>query len=301
MGKLKSLFLATRPQFLPAVAAPVLVGAAAAWHFEREFSPLFFALSLFAALCYHAGMNVLNDYYDYRNGADELNRSPLTPFAGGSRFIQAGLLTPRETLILGAGLVLSGTLTGLYLAWATTPLLLVIGAIGLFAGYFYSAPPLFLAGRGLGEATVAICFGLLTVIGSFVVQTNNISIEAVFASFPLSFLIAGLLFINEFPDFESDRLSGKRNLVVRLGPALARYALLGIVFAAYASIVAGVILGLMPHLAIISLLAAIPAFASAIGLIRHYEDGPSLVPAIKSIILAHLATGLLQAVSFVLA
>src|SRR3972149_7377078 len=118
MVRLKTLFLATRPQFLPAIAVPVGLGAAVAWRFWGVFSPAFFAVSLFAALCYHAGMNVLNDYYDFRNGADALNKSPLTPFAGGSKFIQNGLLTPKETLFLGAGLVIAGTFAGLYLAWA---------------------------------------------------------------------------------------------------------------------------------------------------------------------------------------
>lgn len=301
MGKAKRLFLATRPQFLPAIAVPVILGAAVAWHYEGVFSAWFLAVSVFAALCYHAGMNVLNDYYDFKNGADELNRSPLTPFAGGSRFIQSGLLTPKETLGLGVCLVAAGTLAGLYLAWASTPLLLAIGAIGLFSGYFYSAPPLFLAGRGLGELTVAVNFGLLTVVGSCMAQTGGFNLKALFASLPLSFLIAGLLFINQFPDYESDRLAGKRNLVVRLGPEAARYGLLVIVFLAYSSIIAGVISGVMPGLSLIALLAGVPALSSAFGLIRNYKSGPTLIPAIKSIILAHLATGILQTISLVLA
>ena len=301
MVKLKTLFLATRPQFLPAIAVPVGLGAAVAWRFWGVFSPAFFAVSLFAALCYHAGMNVLNDYYDFRNGADALNKSPLTPFAGGSRFIQNGLLTPKETLLLGAGLVIAGTVAGLYLAWAATPLILAVGFLGLLSGYFYSAPPLFLAGRGLGEATVGVNFGLLTVVGSCMVQTKAVSLEAAFASLPLSFLIAALLIVNEFPDFESDRLAGKRNLVVRLGKQKARYALLAIVFFAYASIIAAVLTGHMPELSPIALLAAVPAFSGALSIMKNQGGGPSLVPAIKSIILAHLSTGILQIVSLLIA
>lgn len=301
MAKIKTLFLATRPQFLPAIAVPVGLGAATAWHYEGVFNTLFFSLSLFAALCYHAGMNVLNDYYDFRNKADELNLSPLTPFAGGSRFIQKGLLSPSETLALGAGLITAGSLAGFYLAWAATPVLLIIGAIGLFCGYFYSAPPLFLAGRGLGELTVAVNFGLLTVVGSSMAQTGGFSMEAAFASLPLSFLIAGLLFINQFPDFESDKMAGKRNLVVRLGPLRAKYGLLVIVFLAYASIIAGAASGIMPMLSLIALLGAVPALLSATGLLRDYKNGPALVPAIKSIILAHLSTGLLQITSLLIA
>lgn len=301
MGKIKTLFLAARPQFLPAIAVPVALGASVAWHYEGVFSSLIFALSLFAALCFHAGMNVLNDYYDFKNGADEFNKSPLTPFAGGSRFIQKGLLTPGETFFLGAGLVSSGTVAGLYLAWASTPLLLIIGAMGLFSGYFYSAPPLFLAGRGLGEATVAVNFGVLTVVGSCMAQTGDLSLEAAVASLPLSFLIAALLYINEFPDYEADRLAGKRNLVVRLGPSKARYGLLVVVLSAYACLFAGPVFVSLPWLSLIALLAIVPALAAASGLIRNYQNGQALVPAIKSIILAHLATGILQTASLLFA
>lgn len=301
MGRLKTLFLATRPQFLPAIAVPVGLGGAVAWSFSGAFSPVFFAISLFAALCYHAGMNVLNDYYDFKNGADALNKSPLTPFAGGSRFIQKRLLTPKETLFLGAGCVAAGTVAGLYLAWAATPLILAVGALGLLSGYFYSAPPLFLAGRGLGEATVGMNFGLLTVVGSCMVQTKVFSLEAALASLPLSFLIAALLMANEFPDFESDRLAGKRNLIVRLGKTKGAYALLAVVFFAFASIIAGVSTGLMPPLSLIALLATLPAFYGAFSIIKNPDSGPSLVPAIKSIILAHLFTGILQIVSLLVA
>src|SRR4030067_1813723 len=121
MVKLKPLFLATRPQFLPAIAVPVGLGAAVAWRSWGLFSPAFLAISLFAALCYHAGMNVLNDYYDFRNGADALNKSPLTPFAGGSRFIQNGLLTPKETFFIGGGVVIGGTFAAFYVGWGATP------------------------------------------------------------------------------------------------------------------------------------------------------------------------------------
>lgn len=301
MGKPAALFLATRPQFLPGIAVPVCLGAAIAWRLHGAFSPLLFSLTLFAALCYHAGMNVLNDYYDSKNGADELNRSPLTPFAGGSRFIQKGLLTQKETLVLGAALVLAGSAAGFYLAWASTPLLLVIGLIGLLSGYFYSAPPLFLAGRGLGEAAVAMNFGLLTVTGACMVQTKGVSVEAAVASLPLSALIAALLIVNEFPDFGSDALSGKRNLVVRLGKKGGSYLLLAVVLSAFAAVIAAVAAGLMPPLSLVSLTGVLPALFGAISLIKDPEGGASYVPAIKSIILGHLLTGVLQTLSLVLA
>lgn len=300
MGKLKVYLLATRPQFLPASIIPVLLGAAAAHSAAGSFRFPFLLASLMAAALYHSGMNVLNDYFDYLNGTDNINKGALTPFTGGSRFIQRGVLTPRATLFLGIVLVLLGSVLGVYLAWKTTWLLLLIGGAGLLSGFFYSAPPIFLAGRGLGELTVGINFGLLTVIGSYLVQAGTFGIEAVFASLPLSFLIAALLYINGFPDLEADRASGKRTLVVRLGPERGRYWLAVFVFGAYASVVAGVTIGALPRYSLISLLSLFFALKGLSGLLKNYMNGPLLIPSIKNIILAHFTAGLLLIISFLL-
>lgn len=301
MADARRLFLATRPQFFPAVAVPVALGAAVAWHEEGSFDPLVFALTLAAAVCLHGGMNALNDYFDFRNGADALNRTPLRPFSGGSRLIQDGLVAPGQMRALGATLVAAGSLAGVYLAWAATPLLLVVGAAGLLLGYFYSAPPVSLASRGLGEAAAGLSFGLLMVVGSCMAQTSAPSLAAAVASLPVSFLIAGLLFINEFPDHEPDRDAGKRNLVVRLGPSRARYGLAAIVAAAFASLIAGAASGVLPALSLAALAGVPPALMAATGLVRNYDKGPSLVPSIKSVILAHTATGLAMTAAFALA
>ena len=293
MPRIKTFFLATRPQFFPAVLIPVGLGASTAWYKAGVFNLHYFALSLAAAVLFHAGMNVLNDYFDFRNGTDNINRGALTPFTGGSRFIQNGLISPVETLALGALLLAAGSLVGVYLAYKTSPLLLLIGGAGLVSGVFYSAPPLFFAGRGLGEVVVGVDFGVLTVLGSYIVQTGSFAPEPVFASLPISFLISALLYINEFPDYEADRSAGKRNLVVRLGPKRGVTGFGLLVAAAYLSIVLGVFLGYLPALSLIALLSAVFALSSLRGLVKNYGGGPELVPSIKSIILAHISSGIL--------
>ncbi|MBW7957205.1 MAG: prenyltransferase [Deltaproteobacteria bacterium] len=289
--------MATRPQFLPATAVAVGLGASAAWHEARSFDMAAFALSMLAALLCHSGMNTLNDYYDSKNGADDLNRNALTPFTGGSRLIQRGLMTQGETLALGTALVAAGGLTGAYLALTVSPVLFVIGLLGVASGYFYSAPPLFLAGRGLGELTVGLTFGLLTVLGAFVAQTGSIGLGPVIASLPLSFLIAAILFVNEFPDFEADRAAGKRTLVVRLEPQRARWGLVFLLAMAYASIVAGVFLGPLPSWSLSALITALIAIPGALCLLKNYDRARALTPAVKAMIAIHLFTGLLQIAS----
>jgi len=108
-------------------------------------------LSLFAAVLYHAVANVLNDYFDYLNGSDNINHVGLSLFTGGSKMIQNKIITPGEIYIFGALLLITGSMIGLYLTYERDIILLLIGAMGLFSSYYYTAPPIFFAGCGLGE------------------------------------------------------------------------------------------------------------------------------------------------------
>ncbi len=301
MANLKTLFLATRPSFFTASVLPALLGASTAWRVGGVFNPAYLALTVLAVIALHGGMNVLNDYYDYLNGTDNMNRTPLPPFTGGSGLIQSGRMTPGATLFLGAGLVCAGSLLGLYLAITTSPLLFLIGGAGLISGFFYSAPPLFLAGRGLGEFTVGLDFGVLLVLGSFIVQTGGVSIEPLLASLPISFLIAAILYINEFPDIEADRACGKKNLVVRLGKKMAVRGFYAIIAAGYISVTGAVLTGYLPLPSLLALLPAPLAIRAALILRKTNGEGPALVPGIKAIILAHLSCGLLLVLADLLA
>ncbi len=293
MADLKTLFLATRPGFFSASVVPVLLGASVAWNLDNAFSPGYLVLTLLAVISLHAGMNVLNDYYDYLNGTDNINKTALPPFTGGSGLIQSGSMTPVATLFLGAGLVCAGSLLGLYLAITTSPLLFLIGGAGLTTGFFYSAPPLFLAGRGLGELTVGLDFGILPVLGSYAVQTGTLSTAPFLASLPLSFLIAAILFINEFPDMEADEASGKKTLVVRLGREKALTVLNFIIASAYASLGPGLFAGALPRTSLLALLSAPLALRATLIAGKTSGTSPALLKAIKSLILAHLSCGIL--------
>jgi 1,4-dihydroxy-2-naphthoate octaprenyltransferase len=293
VGKLKLYILATRPQFFAAIVLPVALGASAAWHYSSVFSPGLFAISLLAGVLYHAGINVFNDYFDYLNGSDNINKGALPPFTGGSRMIQRGLMGLKETLFLGTVLLAAGSLVGLYLAYTTGWVLVLVGLVGLFSGLFYTAPPLFLAGRGFGEFLVGLNFGVLSVAGSYYVQTGGFRWEVVVISLPLSFLIAAILYINEFPDYEADRLAGKHNLVVRIGPRKGRWGLVAILGGAYLSLIAGTALGSLTPFSLLALASVIFAWKGAKGLIKEYKGGERLLPYMKSIIMAHLTTGIL--------
>ncbi len=208
---------AIRAQFLTASLVPVLAGASLAWYAEGRFDPVLFTLTLFAMACLHAGANLLNDYCDHKSGCDEINVLP-TPFSGGSRSIQDGLLSASAVLSGSICFLTIGSIAGLVLFVRTPgPLILLLGLSGILLGYGYSGNPVRLAHRGLGEIAVGLAFGILPVLGSYFVQTGHHSSTVLWVGLPISVLIILVLFLNQFPDYPADRASEKRNLVVRLG------------------------------------------------------------------------------------
>jgi 1,4-dihydroxy-2-naphthoate octaprenyltransferase len=286
--------LATRPRFLIITVLVVLLGTAVAVYEQHQINWMTLTLFLLAAVLIHGGADVLNDYYDDLSGADRNNIDPLTPFAGGSRVIQRSLITPTQMFRLGWALFGTAVLLGMWLVAITGPLLLALGSIGLIFGITYSAPPLALSYRGLGEVVITITFGVLPVLGAYYVQTGELSLLPVWVGLIAGLLTASILFINQFPDYKPDKLSNKQTIVVRLG--LSRAAPLYPLWSIGAALIllALVILELLPVLTLCALLL-FPLVWKNISILRKDDSTHrSLAPVIRSTIAIHgMAIGLM--------
>ena len=285
-------FLATRPAFLSVTFCGWLIGIGAAIHSGVAHDGAAAALTLAFALVAHAGVNVLNDYYDAQIGTDAINVERIFPFTGGSRFIQNGVLSLAQTGWFGAALFGAVIGAGMWLIALSARGLFWIGAAGLAIGWAYSAPPLKLNSRGLGELCVATGFALV-VVGTDYVQRAEFDSLPWIAAMPYALLVTNLLYINQFPDREADRRTGKWHLVVRLGTARARWGYLAIAAAAFAWLALAVQAGALPSRGLIALLAALPSGLAARELWRHAAQPAQLAGAIKLTIVAALAHGLL--------
>ena len=210
-------FKELRAPFFTASALPVIVGTAVAYSQTTQFNVILFILALVATVALHAGANIANDYFDHISGNDRLNENK-TPFSGGSRLIQQNLLTAGE-VIVGAWIALFiGASIGLVIVIVTKSFfLLLLGAIGLLGGYFYTATPLKLGYRTAGEITIGLLFGILPVYGAYYIQTGTIDFVPFLPALIVAVLIFLVIFANEFPDFEADKAVGKKTLVVTLG------------------------------------------------------------------------------------
>lgn len=298
-GRAGILWTTLRAGFFPASLLPAAVGALLARHQTGLWDGGLFAWTLLGVVLVHASANVANDYFDYRSGNDALNEAYLRPFSGGSRTVQEGLVTPGGLLALAlACLALSG-IPGLWLAWKAGPVVLAAGLAGALTGWLYTAPPVRLMARGLGELTVALDFGVLPVVTAFYIQARAWSWTPLFLSVPLGLLIAAVLVINQFPDYEADRAVGKRNAVVRLGRRRAVYLFAFLALAWIPALGLAVWAGGAPRSVFVALMAAPLAVPALVTAARHYENPARLRPACACTVGMHAAASALMGFSLV--
>jgi 1,4-dihydroxy-2-naphthoate polyprenyltransferase len=290
---------ATRLPFLSATLIPVSVGLAIAAT-EGSFDLFTALVTIVGAAAVHLGLNVANDVFDTRLGADDANVRP-TQFSGGSRVIQYGLVSLRRMSAISLAMYAVAIACGLILlavsfSWA----LLVIGLLGIVLSVGYTAPPLKLVYRGWGELTTAVGFGPLMLVGAYVVQSGgSISMGALAASVPIAILVALILYVNEIPDRESDARAGKRTLPVILGKATV-VALYGMaVVVAFGWVVLAVISGWLPVPALLVLLAVPLAWRVFVGIQASYDQAYALMPVMATNIRLHLVTGVVLFLAYV--
>jgi 1,4-dihydroxy-2-naphthoate octaprenyltransferase len=286
--------LATRPAFLTITLAGCLLGSATAVSSGADFSWDRALATLLLALLAHAGINVLNDYCDHLNGTDARNTQRIYPFTGGSRFIQNGVLTPRQTLVFAVVLFTMTIAGGLWLLSVAGMGLFWIGMAGLVIGWAYSAPPLQLNSRGVGELCVATGF-LLIVAGADTVQRGALAQLPLWAGTPYALLVANILYINQFPDRDADRASGKLHWVARLQPATAAWGYGLILLLAALALLGGIELGVLPLPAMAVFVVWIPAVRAWQQLRRFAATPEQLAPAIRLTLLAAHALPLVLA------
>jgi len=290
----------TRAPFFTAAIVPVLLGTAAAWTLTGAFNLWYFMLTLIGSICLHAGTNMTNDYFDHIWGSDEVNTEFANPFTGGSRLIQLGIVEPKVYLRQGIGFFVVGSLIGLLLFFTRGPWVLWLGLIGVFSGYFYTAPPFRLVRMGLGELLIGLCFGPLMVLGSYYTQTQTVSWEPVIASLPVGLLITLVVWINQFQDMKADASVGKNHWVVRLGRQRSTLVF-GISLAAvYISMLAGVLFAGVTPLVLMGFLTLPIALKAYRVASVHYDHPKELIPANAATIQVHMLTGLLITVGYVI-
>lgn len=225
--KIKCWIEAMRLRTLPASAAGVIMAAGCAAA-GNTFKWLPVTLCLVFAVLAQISSNFANEYYDFKGGLDRKGRE------GPRRGVTEGDITPRAMyaatfITLGLACCVGLSLL-MFAGWWLIPLGIAT-ALGVIA---YSAGPYPLSHHGLGEIAVIFFFGIIPVCCTYIMQGGAFDTDIIMASLATGLLIANILIVNNYRDYDDDRAVGKRTLAVILGRRTYRYVYLFNAFAAMA-------------------------------------------------------------------
>lgn len=261
-------------------------------------------LIILGTVAAHVSVNLFNEYSDYRTGIDfHTNR---TPFNGGSGMMVQGLTSPPAVLGAAIGTLLFAMAIGIYYAFTSHWLLLLIIAIGAGSILGYTG---LLAKYLLGELFAGISLGSLVVVGTFVALTASPSLsitqlipaEVWLLSIPPGILTALLLLLNEFPDVEADKQGGRNHLLIRFGKNTGAYIYSAGAILTYLIILLLPLLGISSYWIYIALIPLPLVVMNIRTTLLFNNDLPKFIPALGGNVIAILLTDLLLAGSFALA
>jgi 1,4-dihydroxy-2-naphthoate octaprenyltransferase len=292
-AKARIWWSAFRYHFIPPSIFPATLGGVISWAVDHTFSSWFFSLVLIGVIINHMGLNMTDDYFDYKYSVDHLKPGEKNPYTGGSGTLSSGVITPANMFKAFTVCYLITASIGVYLTIVRGLPVLAFVLFGLLCSIFYTTPPVSFSHHGLGELGLLINFGTTIGLGSYFVQTQRLTVEAFLATLPLGIMLFSMIVINEIPDYEEDRKAGKLTLVARQGKKSGiKLYVLSWVFT-YSIIVGAVTFQIMPAITLISLLS-LPLVYRSIRILRtRYNDPVKMAPANLDMIKAHGVTSLL--------
>jgi len=292
----KHYILATRLPFSSASVLPAILAAVWGWINRSEsFNFVASILGVLGVLFVHLAANTINDYFDW-DASDKINKFP-TPFSGGSRWKLERVLKKESFLWLTIALIGLALLCAFILAIEGRTLVFAIGALGALCGFLYSIYPFSMQSRGIGEFLIFLAFGPLITFGMGYVCCDVLSPEFFVIGIPNGFVVANILWINEFPDYEADLLSGKRNMVVRLGTSKARYGFALLFGLFYLSTFFLVWQGIFPVITCIVIIVLPLAIKAILIAWKNHSNPREIVPAQGQTIIFQSLSAILTIIS----
>ena len=211
----KAWLLAARPKTLSGAAVPVMIGVALAYtdalafYEEGSFSWLAAILCLLFAFAMQIDANFINDFFDFANGADDVETrlGPRRACAQGWVKLDAMKKAIAATTCIAC-------VIGLPLAYFGGLEMILVGILCVVFAFLYTT---FFSYKGLGDLLVMVFFGIVPVCCTYYVQLHTVTWQVFLASLACGLVIDALLIVNNFRDRDNDREAGKNTIIVKLG------------------------------------------------------------------------------------
>ena len=283
-----------RVRFLLASVIAVSVGLSLNWQQNFSIDPLDAILIFAGVMALHASVDLLNDFWDFKRGID--TKTKRTKMSGGTGVLPEGLLKPSSVYRAGIAFLIIGSVIGAYFVVTDGIIIGVILGFAILSIYFYSTK---IVDSGLGEFFVAVK-GSMIVIGTYYIQSGEITIESILGGIVVGVLSSLVLFIASFPDHDADKSKGRKSLVIAVGKEKAAKLFWIFPILSYCAIIIGVSTNLFPILSLITLLTIPLMIKSGLGLRKNFDSIDNLVPFMSSTLMYSRITGVLFVASFLI-
>jgi 1,4-dihydroxy-2-naphthoate octaprenyltransferase len=291
---------AFRLKFLPQGVAPVFIGSAVAYRARGVFSIELFLLVFLGMMLVQFGLTMLDDWHDFMSGTDTSSTAEKNPYTGGSGVLVDGSIKPREMIAMVGLFYLAALVIGLWLTYLRGLTVFYIMLAGFFISIFYSIPPFQFASRGLGEFMMLLGYGPTITLGAYFVQAQELTGQAFLAGLLPGMLMWTMIIINEIPDYEEDKSSGKRNLVVRLGKEGGVWLFIFGLSSIYLYITLLALRGYFPMATFIAVLSIFFALKGVRHLMKNFQDKLAVSAANRHMVWVYSSTTLLFTVGFLI-
>lgn len=263
----------TRPHTLTASFAPVFLGTMIALY-EANIDWLLFIAMLLACLLIQAATNMFNEYYDFVRGLDSEESVGI-----GGAIVRNGV-KPKTVMQLALLLYIIAALLGIYICYESSWLLLVVGAISMAVGYFYTGGPYPISSTPFGELFSGLFMGMLIVLIAVYIQVGSVPTFAILLSVPSALLVAAIMLSNNIRDLVEDTAGGRKTMAILVGRKSAIIILASYFVLSYLWIIGLVLLQLITPWCLLVLLS-IKKPIHAIKLFKQTDNSVQVAPAMK--------------------
>ncbi len=287
-------FRVIRVRFLLASVIAVSVGLALSWWQNSSLEIFEIILTFAGVMALHASVDLLNDFWDFKRGID--TTTTRTKMSGGTGVLPEGLLKPSSVYRVGVIFLILGTAIGGYFVITDGIIIAIILGFAILSIYFYSTK---IVDSGLGEFFVAVK-GSMVVIGTYFIQSGQISAESILAGIAVGSLSSLVLFIASFPDHDADKSKGRKTLVIISGKEKAAKLFWVFPTVSYLAILIGVYSTILPTSSLIVFFSFPLMIKSGLGLRKNYNSMDNLVPYMSLTLMFSRITGALFVVGFLI-
>jgi 1,4-dihydroxy-2-naphthoate octaprenyltransferase len=245
---------AARTFSFPASVVPMLVGIM--WTLETYSGKIYWELTpliLIAGVLFHAGTNMLNDYFDYKKGVDKKDTY------GSSRIIVEGLMSPESVFRGGLLMFGIGFALGMVLVYYHGMAILIIGIIGLLGGMLYTGFNVSYKYLALGDLFVFLMFGPMMVLGTFTALTGQLDYNTFYVSIPIGLLTVAILNANNIRDIIHDKQANVATMATLMGIKASIMEYNFLIIGAFLSVIIMVALGFISPWTLIVIISLKPA------------------------------------------